>query len=366
MKRYIVLSIILTMILTLYSQSIDMKMRRLEYIQDMIERKRTEMERTQEELGHLSRDRESFEERYQRTMSKIDQLSTRESEIARNLTESRREMEMSQGKIDDMTELWLRQYYLFFVIHQTDGKRGDNAIDKQYLPIMINQTKDRIDENKDLLAGIVRNIEQTQRTQQNIRSERTRENQIVSNYRNEIGQLSDRISKLSLEEQQIAREFESLLESRRGLENMITHFQTAQEGRLFSYQFTTNKLLWPARGEVINTFGETRNELYNITLMNNGIDILLDKPEEIRAVDFGVVVFAETYRNYGRLIIIDHHNGYYSLYANNGNLLVTKDETVELGQVISLAGRKNNSDNYMLHFELRRHTVPVDPLVYLE
>jgi len=350
----------------LIAQSLDIKMRRLEHIQGMIEQKRKEMVKTHEELGLLSRDKENYEHQYQTTMNKITTLTAREREIGQTLTESQKTKEISQTRLEATSDLWQKQIYYFYTTSQTANKARDYIVENHFFPIMICQTKEIIDENKELLALVQKNIEESQRTQQRLRTEKSRENQIVSGYRNEITKLSDKITILETEEQEIQREFANLMQSRQNLENLITHFQTEQGGAHFTYQFTTNKLLWPVRGEVINPFGEVRDKLHNVTLLNNGIDILCDHQQEVKAVDFGIVVFAELFGNYGRLIIIDHQNGYFSLYGNNGNLLVAKDDMVSLGQPIAIVGRRSNSENYLLHFEIRRQNTPVNPLSYLE
>jgi len=365
-RRYVSIFLILIFIRGISAQSLDIKMRRLEHIQDMIEQKRKEMEKTHEELDLLSRDKDNYEHQYQTTMNKINTLTAREREISQTLTESQKAKENSQSRLEATGDLWQKQIYNFYKTSQTSNKSRDYIVENHYFPIMICQTKEIIDENKELLALVHKNIEESQRAQQRLRTEKNRENQIVSGYRSEITKLSDKITILETEEQEIQREFANLLQSRQNLENLINHFQTEQEGAHFTYQFTTNKLLWPIRGEVINPFGEVRDKLHNVTLLNNGIDIVCDHPQEVKAVDFGVVVFAELFGNYGRLIIIDHQNGYFSLYGNNSNLLVTKDDLVSLGQPIAIAGKRSNSEYYLLHFEIRRQNTPVNPLTYLE
>jgi septal ring factor EnvC (AmiA/AmiB activator) len=347
-------------------QSIELQLRRLEYIQDAIARKEYEIESTQQEIDHLSHDKTGYEQQYQITRKKIEALTSREQEINRNLTASQREKEQFTARIDETSDLWKKQFQIFYLTHLTNNQTAEQISDNHYFPIMITQTKERIDEDVDLLNHIVSNIEENQKNQQGVRRERSKENQVIEGYRKQISKLNEDIEKLTKEEQEILNDFAVLQQSRENLENLITLFQNDAGSTQFSYRFTTNKLPWPITGEVISTFGKKQDEHYKITLLSNGIDILTDSQQEVKAVDFGVVVFAEHFRSYGRLVIIDHQNGYYSLYGNNGTLLVTKDDVVSLGQVIALSGRQNGLDSYLLHFELRRHSTPVDPLTYLE
>jgi len=366
MKRYLGITLLLFLCILLSGQSVDLKMRRLEYIQSLLEQKRQEIESMQEELDALSRNRESYEIEYQQKLRDLETLQSEEQVITRALRESEQRMELSKAELDQMSDLWCRQFNHFFIQQYSSSSSRENIIDKEYLPLIITQTKEKIDENQELLDAVLQNIERNRASQQRIRAQRDRESRIASNYVDEISRLDSMIATLSEEEQEIYREFQSLEESRRNLETMITHFQEESARAEVSYQFTTPRLIWPLKGEVISTFGEVHDEYHNISILNNGIDIQVAGAEEVKAVDFGIVVFAEAFKNYGKLIIIDHQNGYFSLYGNNGNLLVTKNDEVSLGQVIGIAGKDNGSDNYLLHFELRRHSKPVDPLAYLE
>jgi septal ring factor EnvC (AmiA/AmiB activator) len=347
-------------------QSVDLKMRRLEYIQSLLDQKRQQIEAMQEELEDLSRDRESYEADYEQKLNDLEILQAEEQVITRTLRESEQRMELSKAELDQMSDLWCNQFRQYIISQHTSNASREDIIDKQYLPLIIVQTKEKIDENQEFLDAVLQNIEKNRVSQQRIREQRNRESRIANEYVDEISRLDNRITALTEDEQEIYREFQSLEESRRNLETMIAHFQAEGSGAALSYEFTTDRLIWPLRGEVISSFGEVHDEYHNISILNNGIDIQSSEADEVRAVDFGVVVFAEAFKNYGKLIIIDHQNGYFSLYGNNGNLLVTRDEVVSLGQTIGVAGRNNGSDSYLLHFELRRHSKPVDPLAYLE
>lgn len=366
MKYCSIILLLIVLSTCLSGQSVDLKVRRLEYIQEQIEQKQKQVERATAEIENLSRDRDDFEHRFQTTQNKINRLSVREREISRSLDDSEKQMVSSQMSLEEISNLWQKQFYHFYLLQQSKKEPTQAIVDEHCFPIMITYTKERIEENREMIAYIAGMIEENKSSRQRVRREREQENRMINNYRKEISRLAGMIDDLAAEEQEILRELETLQQSRQNLENLITNLQDAKGDIRYSYEFTTSKLMWPLHGEVISTFGTKHDETYNISILSNGIDILVNEPLEVKAVDFGVVVFAEQFRSYGRLVIIDHQNGYFSLYGNNGRLLVTKDDMVSLGQTIAITGKMNHSDNYMLHFELRRHSTPVDPLVYLE
>ncbi len=110
--------------------------------------------------------------------------------------------------------------------------------------------------------------------------------------------------------------------------------------------------LWPAKGEVIRKFGKG----------NSGINILLPPETKIIASKKGKISFCGSTKSYGMTIIIDHQDGYYTIYAHNIKTLVEKGENVVKGSSIA---RMEGKEESFLHFEIRKGTDAVDPIPYL-
>ena len=86
----------------------------------------------------------------------------------------------------------------------------------------------------------------------------------------------------------------------------------------------------------------------------------------IKAADDGVVAYAgNELKGYGNLVLIRHADGYVSAYANASALLVKRGDSVKRGQVIARAGQTGNVNSPQLHFEIRKGSMPVDPMKYL-
>jgi len=114
---------------------------------------------------------------------------------------------------------------------------------------------------------------------------------------------------------------------------------------------------WPAKGEVIAGFDETKNR--------KGIDLAGGAGDPVWAAAEGKVVYAgEGLRGYGKLIIIKHNNTFLTAYAHNQTILVKEDQSVKKGQKIAEMGN-SDSDRVKLHFEIRERGRPVDPMKYL-
>jgi murein DD-endopeptidase MepM/ murein hydrolase activator NlpD len=125
------------------------------------------------------------------------------------------------------------------------------------------------------------------------------------------------------------------------------------------------KLPLPVEGNIIDTFGAKNHSPSRTILYNNGIIIHAPKGQSIRAVFQGRVVFAGWLKDYGKIMIIDHGERFYSLIAHADQLLKESGEQVESGDVIATVGDTGSPDGSKLYFELRRHGKPVNPMEWL-
>ena len=125
------------------------------------------------------------------------------------------------------------------------------------------------------------------------------------------------------------------------------------------------KLAWPAQGELLVAFGRQEHPRYHTFTLNKGIDIGAPLGQEIAAVFEGIVLFADWFRGYGKMAIIDHGQGFFSLYAHTSELLVKVGDKVSPRQVIGRVGDTGSPEGPRLHFEIRQNGRPVDPLQWL-
>ncbi len=115
--------------------------------------------------------------------------------------------------------------------------------------------------------------------------------------------------------------------------------------------------VWPAKGKIVTGFSEVASL--------KGIDIAGTAGQPVAASAGGKIVYAGTgLRGYGKLIIIKHSGTFLSAYAHNRDILVKEGQQVAKGQKIAEMGN-TDADQVKLHFEIRRHGKPVDPLRYL-
>ncbi|HEY5627354.1 MAG TPA: peptidoglycan DD-metalloendopeptidase family protein, partial [Nitrospira sp.] len=124
-------------------------------------------------------------------------------------------------------------------------------------------------------------------------------------------------------------------------------------------------LPWPADGTVITFFGRQKHPTFNTFVQRRGIEIKTTDGSAIHAVMPGNVVYADWLKGYGLVIILDHANGFFSLYAHASKILVSVGAQVGSGQEIGETGDTGMTGENTLYFELREGADPVDPLQWL-
>jgi len=124
-------------------------------------------------------------------------------------------------------------------------------------------------------------------------------------------------------------------------------------------------LPWPAEGDIVTFFGRQKHPTFNTYVQRKGIEIRTPEGSAIHAVMPGTVVYADWLKGYGLVIIIDHANGFFSLYAHASKILAIVGAQVTAGQAIGETGDTGMTGENTLYFELREGADPVDPLQWL-
>lgn len=124
-------------------------------------------------------------------------------------------------------------------------------------------------------------------------------------------------------------------------------------------------LPWPAEGSVLTYFGRQKHPTFNTYVQRKGIEIRTVEGSAIHAVMAGTVVYADWLKGYGLVIILDHANGFFSLYAHASKILTSVGAQVASGQAIGETGDTGMTGENTLYFELRQGAEAVDPLQWL-
>ena len=121
----------------------------------------------------------------------------------------------------------------------------------------------------------------------------------------------------------------------------------------------------PVNGKIVSMYGKIEHPKFHTVTFNNGIEIAANMGAEIKSVYKGRVAYSGWFRGYGKVMIVDHGEGYYTLFARLSKVIKDVNSPVEKGDVIALVGDTGSIKGPHLYFEVRKKGVPLDPLNWL-
>ena len=133
----------------------------------------------------------------------------------------------------------------------------------------------------------------------------------------------------------------------------------AAESRQVPFEKLKGTLPWPSVGKIRRKFGTPRG---TSGLSWKGVLVAARPGTPVRAVSHGRVAFADWLRGFGLLMIIEHGDGYMSLYGHGESLFNDVGDWVEAGEIIGTVGNSGGRENSGLYFEIRHLGTPVDPV----
>jgi len=174
------------------------------------------------------------------------------------------------------------------------------------------------------------------------------------------------LSKVQRDKGQIASELAELKERATRLSGLVKKLESAKTreytGKSSVFTAQKGRLAWPIKGNVKVGFGTGRHAELGTLYESHGIEIRASQDQPIAAVWQGNVIFANWFKGYGNLLIVDHGDSYYTLYAQASRLAKKVGDLVQKGETVAFSGFEGNDAVY---FEIRHRGTPLDPMAWL-
>jgi septal ring factor EnvC (AmiA/AmiB activator) len=315
----------------------------------------------EQEIGRLTRERRELRQQAREQQQRLAELAKEETELTRVL-ESQRESLKKQ-----IRAAWMEGDAPAVKVLLNEIDPDKIARTMTYYEYLSRDTIDR-------LEAFAANLRQLKETQKQVKAGRMRLAELEEN-------VADRQQKLSSSkkerEQTLAAlktdisnrlsEREELEEDRKRLEKLlreveeaIANIPTPNESDPFGS--LKNKLPWPAEGKIVRNFGDS---YASGKLKHNGLLINTAEEGDVKAVHYGRVVFANWLRGFGLITILDHGDGYMTLYGHSSSLFTSPGDWVEAGEAIAQAGRTGGTNDPAVYFEVRHNGKPDNPRRWL-
>lgn len=186
---------------------------------------------------------------------------------------------------------------------------------------------------------------------QNLEDDFLERSSIIKEMEKDLASQGSRLTKLVADEQflqELLKEISTIMPSK------LTEIDKRE-----TFSNRRGRLKWPVKGNVKQLFGKSRQAA---NLKWNGVLIPSAEGNDVKAISHGRVAYADWLRGYGMLVIIDHGDGYMTLYGYNQALYKETGDWVEEGEVIATVGRSGGQEKSGLYFEVRVKGQPSNPV----
>lgn len=215
------------------------------------------------------------------------------------------------------------------------------------------KTARKIEENErqinEQLLSLQRSRQTLEQQHQSLKHNKQQRHTVLLRLQSDISKKDHQLDKMLVDRQRL----EELLSS---VEEAIADLDLP--GATTPIKQLKGQLPWPTQGKIVRNFG-SRDATSGTRW--HGVLIRAKEGSEVHAIHYGRVVFADWLRGFGLLLILDHGNGYMSLYGHNQSLYKQTGDWVSTSEVISGVGNSGGRDNSGLYFEIRRNGKPQNP-----
>lgn len=309
-------------------------------VKDDLREQEDELARTGREVAAVKKDMAELEAR----------LGKRKDWMKRKLRAVHRYGNMGDaflliGSAENVSQLMRRLEYLSRLAKHENGIIEDFKADlralflkKESLNDLYARQKRQEDEIKKAEEGLQKKKRQKEELLASVKKEKTSYEQLIREMEEASDKLMEMIKKADAEDMLVGGGF-------RG---------------------TKGHLGWPVTGELAVPYGKQKDKEYGTTVFRNGIHIKTSARAVARAVHRGKVVFAEWFKGYGKLVIVNHGDGYHSLYANLAEIFLRNGDIIKKDADIGRVGESVIVSAPSLYFEVRYKGKPLDPMQWLK
>jgi len=357
----------------------------LNKVESDINEVKQDMQRLSQQKDTLQNLLAEIEKHYGETAASLKTLQTQIEQKRQSLDKIRQDMQGYRNEIDKLNKELAGQIRAAYAMGQKEKlklmlNQQDPALSSRMMVYFNYINKERLKKLADLEAAVQRldqldklkqtetelleqDLERKKLEQAALDEARKQRNELLVQIGNDFSSSEQQLSQLQISENRLKSLMASLPITEEELavdaeqaKELPTSMDNSSEQK-GDFSTLKGKLPWPVSGRLAQKFGSPRSE-------GTWDGVLIDASEgmEIKAVTRGKVVYAEWLRGYGLLTIIDHGQGYMTLYAFNQSLYKQIGESVEAGDIIASVGQSGGRSQAGLYFGIRKKGVPIDPI----
>jgi septal ring factor EnvC (AmiA/AmiB activator) len=354
--------------------------------QDQLRQKRQELGQIQRQLSAYQQQLHNHTQQEQSLLATLEAIALHQGDLARRLLRAEQDLQATQQHVQDLQQAydqWCaqvqyqrqalmqrlrllyklgRQQYATVFFSAKDVT--DLAYKVHYMRRMAAHDRQQIQRYQDNLQHLMSAREALAAEQQRL----IRDQDAIQQHQADLTQERQHQAVLLRRIRQEKHLAEQVVTELAQTSEMLTHFiAKLREARKPTIRSTAVKghMGWPVEGPILSSYGRIRHRQLDVDTVQKGIFIGAPLGSAVSAIEAGKVVYADWFKGFGRLLIIDHGDHVVSLYGHTSAILVDVDDTVQAHQVVAQVGDSSAWGEPALYFEIRHRTVPQDPLLWL-
>lgn len=362
------------------SDKIEKERKMLEQLKDQIEEKRKQADEAGKKRDSLLQGLQTLDERLVRVRHANQDVSRKLRRKDQEIESINQQIAKLQGSIrqrQDAILARLRVQYMegrfgYWKTLLASDSYGDFQRRLQYLSAVSERDYALVETFK----SDVDNMEEAERQREAARAGMRAYKQSTEKQLHEMNSVKKEkklyLTKITQEKESSERALQELEKSAARIDSLLRELEQRRRAALARppaagslHRGVKGTLPWPVDGSVMSYFGRQKHPTFNTYVQRKGIEIRATEGSLIHAVMPGTVVYADWLKGYGLVIILDHANGFFSLYAHASKILTTVGAQVTANQAIGETGDTGMTKENTLYFELREGAEPVDPLQWL-
>jgi len=365
-------------------------------VRSQIEQETDELRRVRTELEQARRQAKGFAEKETKILRQLNSLdselalkerllgglSRKENRVEQELEQTRTKLGDRREKLEERRAILRRRLRNIYKVGEHPGLQvllgATSAVDliRRFDWLLLVASQDRLlaEQIRDSMGKVREAEEELLAKQEEIRSIRRESEQekaeLVRNKDDRAALLQSvrterrRHEKVAQELEQAEKDLQKLLAD---LERRAAEGGPGQDFPPAGTGFAQNKgrLPWPVDGKVVRWFGVQKDKRFGTSTFNGGIDIEAPRKSDVAAVHGGRADYVNWLPGYGQCIILNHGDGYYTLYAHTSSVFVAVGDAVAAGEVIATVGDTGSLLGNVLHFEIRKDAEPINPAPWM-
>jgi len=321
----------------------------------------TDLEKTDRELNNVEAELRKYRKRLRNTESQISKV---EAEISLSREGIERQREWIKRKLRAMQKnRYPGDIALLLSSTEDVSQLLKSWKSLEYIALYENKVLNTYKEN-------LRDLHEKEKQLLVLKAELVKNGKEIRSKEEELaGKKRDReelLASVKKEKSSYEKMLKELKEASKRLLEVIQESGKTDTYRAKGFSGLKGKLSWPVEGKIAVPYGSQRDTQFNTPVFRSGIFIQTADDLFAKSVYTGKVVFAEWFKGYGQLMIVNHGDGYHTLYGSLSEIFSKVGDIINVGQTIGRVGNSGILNAPGLYFEVRYKGKPLDPLQWLK